>query len=123
VQFLLNKLAVILIAKVFGKSFIVSLFAASWHIGATITCVPLSDYGTSGSPSLSFRGMMPKPCALTRWGFYMSRSDRSRSPPFKLWFRNGWRTLRWWVLLSVHLWFRASSWILGLRKGPMSLHC
>jgi hypothetical protein len=49
----------------------------------------------------------------------MSQSDGSRSPLFKLWFDSGWRSLRWWVLLSVRPWFLASSWILGLCKGPM----
>jgi hypothetical protein len=62
---------------------------------------------------------MFEPCTLTRWGFYTPWSDGSRFLPFKLWFSNGRRTLRWLVLLSVRLWFCASLRVLGLRKGPM----
>jgi hypothetical protein len=112
---------VILIAKVFAKNFLVSLFVASWHLGAMISCIPLSDCGTSGSPSIFFQGLMSQPCALMRWGFYMSRSDGSMSSPCKLWFNSGWQTLRWQVLLSVCLWFRASLRVLELRKGPICL--
>jgi hypothetical protein len=64
--FLLSKLASVLIANVYGKNSLVGLFAASCHLGATISYIPLSNCGISSSPSLCFQGMMYDPCALTR---------------------------------------------------------
>jgi hypothetical protein len=66
VLFLLSKLAPILFMKVFGWNSLVGLFVASCHLSATISCIPLSDCGTSGLSSLSFQGIMYDPCALTR---------------------------------------------------------
>jgi hypothetical protein len=50
----------------FWEELSIGLFVARLHYSATISCIPLSDCGTSGSPSLSFQGMMFEPCTLTR---------------------------------------------------------